>query len=581
MEQTELPIDSATSSEADAIDAAPCPEVATSTPANLIANNLEVVELVELKQGEDTRIPGGAVSSRFFPCNREDALLLLGGLCISEYFPDRSVKLAVQPDGIALIDDGLRSDEIDLVISGMVERFPILIEVSAEVAARKPRFIGYGDILGLVFRSQSEADDFRFRPVDEFDTDAFPTRVDASRFHLEGAPRFSLRLDGADTSLGIGSIADRLAAGVHKLLSLGSVRSSCRPAVARFLERASSTALDNEEMDFHAASDILTGAVSSSLTRHQRAVVTAFALSESESGGTLVDAVLRQLSLWPDTDGSQSRIENKWAEVARDVVRSRIALTGDLISDDRSVLLRAALLSLVADRPGALFAFLDAEKPAGPRVVTTSAFLIGLRQGLLNLSWTEKKAQARELASVAGIALSALANVDSNAGEMFLVERREDEETSVIAISAGGVVLAEWIDAKKPDELSLEWINRLGMLDYQIVGTGRSKYSWIVSFSETRQVEIVHCVAGTIIFPTMKFYFSEGEKLRKPKELNAAFISRGMFWYPCTDEAGTAFLSCDTAALPDKFAREFLATKLEEAISACVVPKRVAKKTRK
>lgn len=581
MKQTDLPLDSTTPPEAELPSVTAGREMPMPTPENVLAPSLEDVETVEPSQGEEILMPLGAASSRFFPCNREDALLLLGSLCISEYFSDRSVKLAVQPDGIALLEDGLRNEEIDLLIAGRVERFPILVEVLAAVADRKNRIIGYSDILGLVFRSQGEADDFRFRPVDEFDTDTFATRVDSSRFHLEGAPRFSLRPDAAHAILDIGSISDRLATGVQKLLSLGSARPACRPAIVRFLKRPSDTSLDSEEVDFYAAANVLTGPAYSSITRHQRAIVTAFARSEFESGGALVDAVMKQLALLPESDGSQSKIENKWADVARDVVRSRIALTGDLVSDDRSVLLRAALLSLVADRPGALFAFMDAEKPAGPRVITTSAFLIGLKQGLLNLSWTDKKAYASELSYIAGITLSALANGDGNVGEMFLIERREDDATSVIVISAGGVILAEWIEAKKPDALAQEWINQMGSLDYQIVGPGRSKYSWMVKFSITREVEIVHCVAGSFIFPTMKFYFADGEKLRKPKELIAAFFNREMFWYPCTDGEGKAFLSCDMTTLPDRNGRELLALKLEEAISACIVPKKTPKKLRK
>src|SRR5690606_34906316 len=47
----------------------------------------------------------------FFPCNREDAPLLLGGCCISHWFADPNVRLAIDASGAALIEEGLRAEE--------------------------------------------------------------------------------------------------------------------------------------------------------------------------------------------------------------------------------------------------------------------------------------------------------------------------------------------------------------------------------------------------------------------------------------------------------------------------------------
>jgi len=170
----------------------------------------------------------------FFPCNREDALVLLGSLCISEFFPDQTIQLAIQPKGVALVDQGLRRAEEEMLEAGRKERFPILVEVAQGVVQEFPRVIEYKDILGLIFRNQTEADEFRFRPVDEFDTETFGFLVDGGLFGREGDPRFTIRSNDNDSECKIGRAADRLAAGVHCILSLGITNPQCRKAIAGF-----------------------------------------------------------------------------------------------------------------------------------------------------------------------------------------------------------------------------------------------------------------------------------------------------------------------------------------------------------
>ena len=294
-------------------------------------------------------VPGG--KSLFFPCNREDALLLLGSLCISEFFPDASVRLAIQPGGIALLDQGLRRSEEDLINGGRPERFPVLIEVDQHVGKRSPRVIEYSDVLGLVFRTQSEAEDFRYRPVDEFDTDSFSCRAESEIFGLPGEPRFGIRESSDKVTLNAGRIVDRLAAGVLCLLALGNARPDCRVAIADFLGRKSREKLGKEEIDFEAAGDILLDIPSEmARSKHQRAIVPAFASFEGGSVRHLVEQVTRNFAAIPGGDEASARMESRWVEVALDVLKSRIALAGDQLSDDRSVLLRGALLGLVVDK---------------------------------------------------------------------------------------------------------------------------------------------------------------------------------------------------------------------------------------
>jgi hypothetical protein len=520
-------------------------------------------------------------SSCYFPCNREDALLFLGSMCISEFFPETSVNLAIQPEGIAFLRDGLRVKEGDLLSAGRVERFPVLIEVKAEAADRQPRNIGGDDILGLIFRSQSEADDFKFRPVDEFNTEFLPIRIDESRFHLEGDCRFSVRGVLEESARATGNLVDRLSGGVLRLLILGNLVPSCRSEAVRFLCGQVDSVGNAEEFDFHSATSVISGSrEKSSSTRHRDAVLSAFATFESGSPSSLIDQVMRRLSASPDYDDASAKVDTKWAEIARGVVKNQIELTGDLVSDDKSVALRSALLGLVVDRPRALTAFLDAEKPSGLKVTTTAAFLVGLKHGLMNTSWDEKKKYVKEISAVVRALVRDAGTKGADAGRLFRADVHENESTLTTLVCLDGVALSEWTEEKavQPDQITLRWEEVFKEFSFSVVGKGKSTHSWLVQFSPERRVEVIHRASDEMIFAVMRYYFEENEKLKKEKELNSIFNNGGMFWYPGIDENGLAYMSCDVVTMPDKWSREFLLSKLDAAIAASVSPRKTKKR---
>ena len=520
----------------------------------------------------------------FFPCNREDALLLLGSLCISEFFPVKSINLAVQPEGVALLSSGLRHSEAEALRAGRPERFPILVEVEPEAALRMPRTVGYGDIVGLTFRTQSEADDFRFRPVDEFDTETFRCRVEENLFDHEGDPRFSIRAPFDESKVDIGRVADRLSAGVNCLLELGQAKAICRYAVACFLDGTLHAKLGGEEIDFVAACEILLeGNVEVPRSKHQSAVVAAFAADEGAGPRPLIDEVVKRHSSLAAHGSELPKQLSAWADIARDVIKGRIALNGDHLSDDKSVILRGALLGVVADRVDALSTFLDVEKPSGPKVTTEAAFLVGLKRGIVNTSWKQKKNQLPLLSTLTRIMVSALANRSPGFEKIFSVSRNETDTTSTLVISTAGITLAEWTKKKEvvSDALSMEWRKELDQLGYEIEATGRSRYSWVVRLSPGHVVEVTHCASGEVRFPMLRFYFGEDQKLRRTKELDEAFRKRGMFWYPAMDEAGLFCLSCELPSMPDKRGRDLIAAKLAEAVELCIIPKKMPRKRKK
>ena len=522
--------------------------------------------------------------SLFFPCNREDALLLLGSLCISDFFPDASVRLAIQPEGIALLDQGLRGSEEELIKGGRPERFPVLIEVAHHVGDRNPRAIEYGDVLGLVLRTQSEAEQFRYRPVEEFDTETFECRADGALFGLPGDSRFNIRGIPDKSKLDAGRVVDRLSAGVHSVLALGNARPDCRAAIAEFLGREPGHEPGNEEMDFATAGDILVEAQPGTVySKHQRAIVSAFASFEGTSSRMLIEEVAKNFSSLSGGDEDAARKESRWIEIAGDVIRSRIALGGDQLSDDRSVLLRGALLGLAVDKADALFAFLDAEKPSGPRVTTTAAFLAGLKQGVMNSSWKEKKPNVEALSSLARILTCGVATSPDKLANTLTVSKRETESTSTLSISAGDISLAEWTTKREvpPDGLSQLWIDDFQSFGYEVLGRGRSGHSWRLRLAPAHEVELTHCACGTLRFPLLRFYLENGQKLRRAKELVELSRKGGVFWYPGIDEEGRAYLSCDLPVLPDGQARELIWRKLMEALDAFLVPAKVARQSAK
>jgi hypothetical protein len=524
--------------------------------------------------------PAPCAERMFFPCNREDALVLLGGLCISEFFPDQTIKLAVQQEGVALVAQGLRHTEEEMLNAGRPERFPILVEVTQSVAQVAPRVIEYKDILGLVFRKQSEADEFRFRPVDEFDTETFGFKIDGELFGLEGNPRFAIRSNDDVSKYRIGRAADRLSAGVHCVLSLGNARPECRKAIAGFLAGKNDGLTGHEEIDFVASAQIVTGQnLDASTTEHQHAVVSAFADAESSAPRILIDEVSKRLLRIAGTNEESTRRESRWAEVARSVIKSRTELNGDQLSDDKSVLLRAALLGTIVGKVDALSAFLDAEKPSGPRVTAAAAFLVGLKQGLINASWKDKKPQVQQLSSLSGAMLRVLAATPGNFGNLLSVTMSETDVTATLVVSAGDIRLAEWVEKKHvpPDAVSQRWLDEFVRLGYEVMGPGHGTYSWIIRLSDVISVEVVRLQIGSAEFSGFRYRLPEGVRLKKPKELTGILGIPGSLWNSFRESENEETLYCDLVSLPTKSELGSLSAQLERLLGLCTVQQKVRK----
>jgi hypothetical protein len=297
----------------------------------------------------------------------------------------------------------------------------------------------------------------------------------------------------------------------------------------------------------------------------------------------LIDDVVERYTTLAAVDGQAPKRISTWANIARDTLKGRMALDGEQLSDDKSVILRGALLGTITDRVDALSAFLDADKPSGPKVTSQAAFLLGLKQGLLNLSWSDKKPQLKTLSKLAGVILLARANRSRSFDQIFSVSRNDTDTTHTSIISIAENTLVEWSSRKDvvPDVVDLERCNELSEMGYKIEALGRSRNSWLVRLEPEYLIEFVDCTTGGLKFWILRFHFGEDQKIKKAKDLTLAFCDRGMFWYPSTDEAGLFYLSCDLISLPDSAGRALLSRTLGEAVAACVVPAKVSVKRKK
>ncbi len=536
------------------------------------------------EQASDAQLPADRLTAshrRFFPCNREDALLLLGGLCISHWFPESTVRLPVDDSGVVVVPDGLRGEEGLLVCGTQSERFPLLIEIVGDPDPALPRIIRIVDVLRLVFRTQDEADAFRFRPVEEFDPVDLAWSVEPALFGLPGAPRFRLR-DPDGSALETGRLVDRVVAAVFTLLAVGNQHETCRPSIRGFVSGSSPEEVQPSP-DLKTLLRHLSQGVPRPAAQLVDAVLAAFAGAESQAPRTIIESMGRAFDALMKPEDRAGEVAGRWLDVARDVARSRFELNGDLLSDEKSILLRAALLGAFADDDRAVLAFLQGEKPAGLRVATTGSFLVGLKVGVIGDSWGRKRYSVDKLSAATAAFLRAWPDVASDSAPLLHVDERRGDSEIVNRFLVGDVALAEWTSPLELDLDEKAWLGELSLAGYAVLGSGATPRSWQVRMPSTgRTLEIMQAEAGSPPrkFPVLRFRFADGEKLKKAKEIATSFESGGRLWAAHQDPASGWFLSCELPSLPVGDDMRLVADTLEAAVQLCVAPAKAPRKAR-
>lgn len=538
------------------------------------------------EQASDSAQPAAGSTAnhrRFFACNREDALLLLGGLCISHWFPETTVRLPVDESGVAVVPDGLREEEGALVCGAQSERFPLLIEITGDSVATSPRIIRIVDVVRLVFRSQDEADAFRYRPVEEMDPVDLAWSVEPELFGLPGSPRFSLRLPDGN-ALETGRLVDRVVAAVFSLFAVGNQHEASRETILGFVRGGAPEAVQPGP-DLQTLLRHLSRGVHQSAAQLVDAVLAAFAGSESRAPREIIESVGRQFNALVKPEDRAGEVVGRWLDVARDVARSRIELNGDLLSDEKSILLRAALLGAFADDDRALMAFLRAEKPAGLRVAVTASFLVGLKIGVIGDSWDSKRRLVDKLSAASAAFLRVWPEVVSGSPPLVHVAESCVADEVVHLLCVGDVALAEWRSPRpvELDPVEQAWLEELARSEYQVVGPGAAPSSWQVRMPFTeRVVAVMRAEAGSPPkwFPVLRYHFADGEKLKKAKDIAASFETGGRLWSARQDPGRGWFLSCEVPSLPVGDEIKLVADALEAAVQLCVAPAKAARKAR-
>jgi len=543
--------------------------------------------------GKTTDLPGTACR-RFIPTNREDLLLQLSSLAISRDFPTGMTVVPVQADMLAVLPDGLRAEEVSLLQAGRVQRFPVLVELREPTGEARAVF-GISEVAALYFRSQREADDFRFRPVDEFDTEAMSCRVDPERFGLPGAARFSNGPQGQVQMQDRGRFADRIAGGLCSLFELGATSRSCWPDIAGLL---CGPGVPGPHQDVTLSGALLWEAAPARNGTHASAVLRAFiAHASGERAGALVSKVHAHL-----TDGTEDAVEvrkaERWFAMANAVLENRVRLDGDLLSDDGSVALRAALLACVAGDVGALIPFMHASRPAGRRVIVAAAFLIGLRTGVTDMPWTMKRGHLGVLppmiVALQKTAPEAGASVDMG----FRIEPDEMPTGVVLRLLWNDQEIACWqpFEAEEPrsdaparygdaegdaDSVTEPHLaaqsGEAGSAGAPLGSDNGVLESGGVNFirsPEGRSIELLRPELPRQRGATMKCTLTEDDRLRKPKEILEAASARGLLWRVGVTPEGVAALYMDLPDWPNDTLQEELSGTLEEALDSYLVKKK-------
>lgn len=535
----------------------------------------------------------------FFPSNREDILLQLSSLALSAVFPPDVRSVPICNGGIAVLADGLRTEEAALLSRGQPARFPVLAELREAACTPGARAVSISDVLSLRFRSQQEADDFRFRPVEEFDTGVLNCVAEPSLFGLTGPIRFESGLISMPEARQQAHLADRVAAGICHLLELGEREPSCWHAVADVLCQAA----DSTELQGLTLRTALSTSAEQTLpdNRQSRTVLQAFISHTRGSPRTLIEYLYNHLCGIP-ADTSIAQAEERWFKTAQELLQNRRSLDGTLLSDTGFIPLRAALLAATVDNIEALQAFLHADKAAGHRVTAAAAFLIGLKTGITSLSWV-KKSRHRDLLSSLVLALQDDdQDIRDDAAYAFQMEPDETPSGLQFQLSWRNRELACWglgnaeeyLAEPRPQAATTQPVpaatgNPAGQMPDQDRADSASRTDDSVDHTDEENivlplpsgkvVQFVRHGSATDLGVSLRYLLSDTDRLRKDKEILQIACMPGLMWRAGRDPDGLAGLYADLPRIPDSGDLRMLAGTLEAALEQYLVRKKVRQKT--
>lgn len=513
-----------------------------------------------------------SVQQAFVPSNRERLLRQLSALVLSPDFPPEARIPVDLREQVLLLHDGLRSAEVDMLADGRVQRFPVLAEISSAAISHGPTAFGIADVLALHFRNEEEASNFRFRPVDELDTAHIPCLLSPSLFGFDGPSRLaSIASDTSPQRLRNAISADRIAGAVCCLLKLAAVEPECRQAVGELLSERSGLQWLSAAGESHVAEahDDSGGAVG--------AIIRAFVEHDVGSPSQLVQALGGYLS--EVVDSEVSRAIPRWLETADAVLSNRMILDGEILSDNGSIPLRAAILAVVVDDVSDLPAFLYAERPAGGRVVVCAAFLIGLKIGIANLPWRTKLPHLDLLSSL----LVALHQPDPAARrqalDAFEIEPDESVSPFQLALYWRDRLILRWPPLPRPDVAPLDNGGEMAAISESTVESKEPEVNRTIAGPGGRIIEIFAPVAG-MEMTSLRVLLGETDRLRKAKEILEIASNQALCWRVGVTAEGGGALHLDIPGTLSTAILDAMSLRLVEALALYLVPVKPEKRSR-
>ena len=513
----------------------------TDQPPQIFQDTLFVSHASDDAGGEPSEMQDQRV---FYPSNREDSLLLLSGLCISSFFPDPAVKLAIDGQEIGIVEKGLRSLEEDLLCGGRLELFPVLIEIRPEYYHSARVALEHNHIKQLVFRTQEDADAFRYRPVDEFNTDTFPCLADKTCFGLEGPSRFHLRSFHQSELIISAQFIDRLIAGLQCMISIATNESSCRKAVEYFLSSENNLEQNAEIPKILTLCEAYEGRVSDKGIRLKRVILSAFAESVDSSPRTLLDQIVERLSREEGISDEDLAVASKWIAFVDSILANRATLSGYMLSDEKSVFLRSALLAMVASSIDSLIAFHHSEPPSGPHVTVLAAFLFGFRQGLIAMPWDDKTSHANQLSAASALLMRHIPLQAKSVGRLLSVAHEDYDDKCLTRISLGHIELGRWegkIQAPVFDKLLITPVDTT-LSEVAKDELDNEQFS-VLDLPNGKRLEVTLISIDSLSFSVLKWRPAKGLKI-VAQRIKSANELGGKIWYPRRDADGKSWLLC-------------------------------------
>lgn len=390
----------------------------------------------------------------YFPSNREHILHHLGTMAISAAFPTSEMVVATVDGRPAILPGGLSRKEVSLLCAGIAERFPVLAELTTELNSARIEVLGIDQIAALHFRSAEEADEFRFRSVDEVATDDFILHVSPELFILECPPRFVVEHVADPIATTAARRADKVAGAIISLLELGKASPECWHTIGKLLGHPDF--ICNPSLAVSIVCNTDSSGPSTTLDGEGRAVVEAFIADSRSRSRTLLEAVLGglQRSQLEVDSGTQAKWQI-WFDIADSVLSNQSPLSGNILTDGGVIPLRAALVAAMADDAESISSFLKGQAPAGKKVVTIAAALVGFKTGIADTSWTRKKPY-RQLLSLLVPALQLGLRADAQVEIPSISFAPHETLQSSFELYWREHVLAEWSDeVEQPNAASI------------------------------------------------------------------------------------------------------------------------------